>query len=175
MTKALFRPASELPANADSDSRYTHGLHLVQIGAKSVRGAAIEVGLDPSNFRRKLIRMKANIPDAEQRHRASEERILTAAEDLNEASASKLMADVEDGCLKHADLIKTFSVSANVISAKRRWAQGISTGADRTQDALAGALEQLRKGASIRIEEPDRVETAIDVTPASSTNTKGGQ
>ena len=175
MTKTLFRPADELPANADSDSRYIHGLHLVQIGAKSVRGAAIEVGLDPSNFRRKLIRMKANIPDAEQRHRASEERILTAAEELSEASAAKLIADVEDGCLKPADLIKTFSAATNQVAAKRRWSQGLSTGNDRTQDALANALDQLRKGASIRIEANDCAEAAIDVTPTSSTNTKGAQ
>ena len=110
--------------------------------------------------------MNETIPDAESRHRAAEERILTLAEELSETAGEKLIADVENDRLKPADLIKTFSTATNQVAAKRRWNQGLSAGDARTQDALANALQRLRDGASIRIEEPDPTDEAIDITPS---------
>jgi hypothetical protein len=80
--------------------------------------------------------MNEKTPDAEARHRAAEERILTLAEELSETSGEKLIADVENDRLKPADLIKTFSTATNQVAAKRRWNQGLSAGDARTQDAL---------------------------------------
>jgi len=86
------------------------------------------------------------------------------SEELSEAAGEKLIADVEADRLKPADLVKTFSAATNQVAAKRRWSQGMSTGNERTQDALAGALERLRKGDSIRIEKTDPSTSAIDIT-----------
>ena len=110
--------------------------------------------------------MNETIPDAETRHRAAEERILTLAEELSETAGEKLIADVENDRLKPADLVKTFSAATNQVAAKRRWNQGLNIGNDRTQDALAGALERLRQGESIQITSPDPADSAIDVTPS---------
>jgi hypothetical protein len=41
----------------------------------------------------------------------------------------------------------------------------VSTGDARIQDALANALENLPNGASIRIEDSDPANEAIDITP----------
>jgi hypothetical protein len=158
--------APSLPPNADSDARYAHALSLVRSHARSIHGAAREAGLDPSNFRRRIKRMNETLPDAEQRHRAAEERILTTAEELSEAAGEKLIADVEANRLKPGELVKTFSAATNQVAAKRRWNQGLTSGDMRTQDALANALQRLRDGASIRIEDPDPADSAIDITPS---------
>ncbi len=157
--------APSRPPNADSDARYAHALSLVRTHARSIHGAAREAGLDPSNFRRRIKRMNETLPDAEQRHRAAEERILTTAEELSEAAGEKLIADVEANRLKPGELVKTFSAATNQVAAKRRWNQGLGTGDDRTQDALAAALQHLRDGHSIQIKPPDPANQAIDITP----------
>ena len=100
------------------------------------------------------------------RHDAAEDRILTMAEDLSEAAGQKLLEEVESNCLRPADLVKTLNAATNQVAAKRRWNQGLNTGDARTQDALANALQRLRDGASIRIEKPDAVNEAIDITPS---------
>ncbi len=92
---------------------------------------AREVGLEHSNFRKKLMRMKDTLPDAEQRHQAAEERILWLA-------------------------------------AKRRSSQGLTTGSNVTQNALAEALPKMQ----ITVESPDPVIEASDVTPVDDANSK---
>ena len=110
--------------------------------------------------------MNETLPDAEQRHRAAEKRILTTAEELSEAAGEKLIADVEANRLKPGELVKTFSAATNQVAAKRRWNQGWGSGEDRTQDALAAALQKLRDGHSVQIKPPDPANQAIDITPS---------
>jgi hypothetical protein len=167
LSEAGVTPA--LRPNADSDARYAHAVSLVRSHGYSLRRAALESGLDPSNFHKRLRRMNETIPDAESRHLAAEERILTLAEELSETAGEKLIAEVESGRLKPADLVKAFSAATNQVAAKRRWSQGLNIGNARTQDALASALEKLRDGASIRIEDPDPANEAIDITPSDDT------
>ena len=157
--------APTLRPNADSDARYAHALSLVRTHNYSVRGAAREAGIDGANFHRKLIRLNEPIPDAETRHRAAEERILTRAEERSEAAGEKLIDDIENNRLKPVDLIKAYSASTAQVAAKRRWSQGQGTVDDGSRDALAGALQALREGANVRIEKPDPANTAIDITP----------
>jgi hypothetical protein len=173
LSEAGVTPA--LRPNADSDARYAYAVSLMRSHGYSLRRAALESGLDPSNFHKKLSKMNESIPDAESRHRAAEERILTLAEELSEAAGEKLIADVENDRLKPADLVKTFNAATNQVAAKRRWNQGLSTGDARTQDALASALEKLRDGASIRIEDPDPANEAIDITPSDDTGETTGR
>jgi hypothetical protein len=110
--------------------------------------------------------MNEPIPDAEQRHRAAEERILSLAEDLSETAGAKLLSDVENNRLKPADLVKTFTAATTQVAAKRRWSQAQGTISDRSRDALAGALQALQQGAKVQIEKPDPATTAIDITPS---------
>ena len=69
--------------------------------------------------------------------------------------------------------MKTFSAATNQVAAKRRWNQGLGTGDDRTQDALAAALQSLRDGASIQIKPPDPANRAIDITPSDKAGVRG--
>jgi len=163
--EASNTPASRRPS-AESEARYAKALSLVRSEGYSLRAAAIESELDPSNFHKRIKRLNETIPDAEQRHRAAEDRILTMAEDLSEAAGQKLLEEVESNRLRPADLVKTFNAATNQVAAKRRRNQGLNTGDARTQDALASALQRLRDGASIRIEKPDAVNEAIDITPS---------
>jgi len=158
--------APSLRPDADSGSRYAHALSLVRMHDRSVYGAAREAGLDPANFRRWLKRTNETIPDAEKRHRDAEERILTMSEELSEAAGQKLLAEVEANCLKPADLVKTYSAATNQVAAKRRWNQGMGSSDERTQDALAAALQKLRDGHSVQIKPPDPANQAIDITPS---------
>ena len=151
---------------ADSDARYAHAVALVRSHGYSVRGAALEAGLDPSNFHKKLIRLNETIPDAETRHRAAEERILTRAEELSEAAGEKLIADVENNRLKPVDLIKAYTASTTQVAAKRRWSQGQGMVDEGSRNALAEALTALQSGAKVSIEKPDPANTAIDITPS---------
>jgi hypothetical protein len=112
--------------------------------------------------------MKDTIPDAEQRHQAAEERILSLAEELSEAASEKLIAEVEADRLKPADLVKTYSAATNQVAAKRRWSQGLTTGSNVTQNALAEALSKMQ----ITVESPDPVIEASDVTPVDDANSK---
>ena len=164
LAEAGLSPA--LSPNADSDARYAHAVSLVRSHGYSLRAAAREAGLDPSNFHKRLRRTNETIPDAETRHRAAEERILTLAEELSETAGEKLISDVENDRLKPADLVKTFSAATNQVAAKRRWNQGMGSGDfDGSRDALAGALQALQRGATVRIEKPDPANSAIDITP----------
>jgi hypothetical protein len=158
--------APSLRPNANSEARYAHAVSLIRVHGYSPYRAAHETGLDPSNLDRKLRRNNEKVPDAERRHRAAEERILCLAENLSETAGEKLIVDIENDRLKPAELIKAYSAGTNQVAAKRRWNQGLSAGDARTQDALANALEKLRDGASIRIEEPDPTDEAIDITPS---------
>jgi hypothetical protein len=85
----------------------------------SLRAAAREVGLDHSNLRKKLLRNQEAVPDAEKRHQAAEERILSLAEELSETAAEKLIADVEHDRLRPSDLVKTYSQNSSAKSASR--------------------------------------------------------
>ena len=99
---------------------------LVRSHGYSVRGAALEAGLDPSNFNKKLIRQNETIPDAETRHRAAVERILTSAEELSEAAGEKLIDDRENDHLKPGDLVKTSSAATNQVAGAvgaKAWAR----------------------------------------------------
>ncbi len=116
--------------------------------------------------------MNEALPDAEQRHRAAEERILSLAEDLSETAGEKLMADVENNRLKPADLVKTYTAATTQVAAKRRWSQGQGTVDDRSRDALAGALQALHEGATVRIEKLDPARSAIDITPCDEAGEK---
>ena len=166
--------APTLRPGADCDGRYGHALALIREHGFSVHAAAKESEIDPSNLRRRLNHLNATIPDAEQRHKAAEGRILSRAEEISEASAEKILDALEGDQMTPNEMIKAFSASTNQVAAKRRWSQGISTGDDRTQDALAGALQQLRDGKRIQITDPDPTDSAIDVTPVqASPNTTG--
>ncbi len=158
LAEAGLSPA--LRPNADSHARYAYALSLIRGHGYSLRAAAREAGLDHSNFRKKLIRMDDAIPDAEQRHQAAEERILSLAEDLSQAAGERLIADVEANRLKPADLVKTFSASTNQVAAKRRWSQSTTPSGGLTKNALAEALSKMR----ITIEPPDPARSAINVT-----------
>ena len=70
--------------------------------------------------------------------------------------------------------MKTYSAATNQVAAKRRWSQGLGTGDDRSRNALAGALEALQDGASVRIEKPDPTDSAIDITPSDEAGEKTG-
>jgi len=158
--------ALTLRPNADSDARYAHAVSLVRVHGYSLYAAAREAGLDPSNFNRRLKRNNEKIPDAETRHKAAEERILSLSENLSETAAEKLLVDIESNRLKPGELVKTFSAATNQVAAKRRWNQGLGSGDDRTQDALADALLKLRAGYSVQIKPPDPANQAIDITPS---------
>ena len=158
------RHAPSLRPNANSDARYAHAVSLIRVHGYSPYRAAHETGLDPSNLDRNLKRNNEKVPDAESRHRSTEERILCLAENLSETTGEKLIVDIENDRRKPAELIKAYSAGTNQVAAKRRWNQGLSAGDARTQDALASALEKLRDGASIRIEEPDPTDEVIDIT-----------
>ncbi len=157
--------APSLRPDADSDARYAHAVSLVRSHGYSLRGAAREAGLDPSNFHKKLKRLNGTLPDAETRHKAAEERILSLSENLSETAGEKLLEDIESNRLKPGELVKTFSAATNQVAAKRRWNQGLGTGEERTQDALADALLKLRAGYSVQIKPPDPANQAIDITP----------
>jgi hypothetical protein len=77
-----------------------------------------------------------------------------------------LIVDIENDRLKPAELIKAYSAGTNQVAAKRRWNQGLNSGDERTQDALAGALEHLRQGHRVQITAPDPTNEAIDITPS---------
>jgi len=158
--------APTLRPNADSDARYSHAVSLIRAHAHSPRAAALEAGIDPSNFYKRLKLMNEKIPDAETLHRAAEERILTRAEELSEMAAEKLIADVEADRLKPADLVKTYTAATTQVAAKRRWSQGLGTVDDGSRNALADALGKLRDGYKVSIEKPDPANTAIDITPS---------
>ncbi len=158
--------APTLRPNAATDARYSHAVSLIRAHAYSPRAAALEAGIDPSNFYKRLKLMDETIPDAQTLHRAAEERMLTRAEELSEMAAEKLISDVENDRLKPADLIKTYTASTTQVAVKRRWSQGQGTVDDGSRDALAGALQALREGANVRIEKPDPANTAIDITPS---------
>jgi hypothetical protein len=127
--------------------------------------AAQSEGFDPSNFRRKLIRIRGRSPDAEQSFRESDNRILAIAQELSESAGAALIEKVDDGNLKSTELTRVYSAASNVVATKRRWSQPQFEGTGPTQDALANALEELRKGARIQITAPDPANQAIDVTP----------
>jgi hypothetical protein len=129
----------------------------------SLRAAAREVGLDHSNLRKKLLRNREAVPDAEKRHQAAEERILSLAEELSETAAEKLIADVENDRLRPSDLVKTYSAATNQVAAKRRWSQSAPPTGGVTKNALAEFLGQIR----VEITPPDPAQDAIDVTPSS--------
>ena len=167
--------APTLRPDADSDARYAHAVSLVRSHGYSLRGAAREAGFDHSNFRKRLRRMNEALPDAEQRHRAAEERILTRAEEMSEVASEKLIVDIENDRLKPGDLVKAYSAATNQVAAKRRWSQGQATVDDGSRDALAGALQALREGANIRIEKPDPANTAIDITPSDEAGETTGE
>jgi hypothetical protein len=167
--------APSLRPNANAEARYAHAVSLIRVHGYSPYRAAREAGLDPSNLDKKLRRNNEKVPDAESRHRAAEERILCLAENLSETAGEKLIVDIENDRLKPAELIKAYSAGTNQVAAKRRWNQGLNTGDARTQDALASALEKLRDGASIRIEDPDPANEAIDITPSDDTGETTGR
>ena len=83
-----------------------------------------------------------------------------------EAADEKLIVDIDNNLLKPGELVKTFSAATDQVAAKRRWNQGLGTGDDRTQDALAAALQRLRDGHSIQIKPPDPANQAVDTTPS---------
>jgi hypothetical protein len=60
----------------------------------------------------KLIRLNETIPDAEARHRAAEERILTRAEKMSEVASEKLIAEIANG----QDLVKTYNAATNRVA-----------------------------------------------------------
>ncbi len=151
-----------------------HAVSLIRTHGHSLRAAAREVGIDPSNFHKRHKRTNNAIPDAETLHRAAEERILSLAEDLSEMAAEKLILDVENDRLKPADLVKTYNAATNQVAAKRRWSQGMGTTDDASRNALAGALQALHEGATVRIEKPDPANSAIDITPRDEAGEKTG-
>lgn len=161
-------PADALtPPTSESEERFGRALARMD-GGWSMSAAARSEGFDPSNFRRRIIRIRGRSPDTEQAFRAADDRILAIAQELSESAGAALIEKVDDGDLKVPELTKLFTGATNTVSQKRRWNQGIDTGNGRTQDALAGALEELRKGSQIQITPSDPADQALDVTPTST-------
>ena len=121
-----------------------------------------EAGLDHSNLRKKVLRNRELIPNAEKRHQAAEERILVLAEELSETAAEKLIEDVEADRLRPADLVKTFSAATNQVAAKRRRGKEKAAGGGLTTNALAKALAGFVEKMDVQ---PKPGDEAIDVTP----------
>lgn len=157
-----------LRPDADREARYAHAISLVSQGW-SLRAAARETDLDASNLRRKMLRNRELVPAGEERHKAAEERILTLAEELSEAAAEKLLADVEADRLRPADLVKTYSAATNQVATKRRWGKDTTAGSGtRTKETLDALVRHvLEKGRNAE----DR-EQAIDVV---ATESKGNE
>lgn len=142
---------------ADTEARYAHALTLIRIHGYSVRGAAAEVGIDQSNLRKRILKLGDDIPDAEKRHTAAEERILTLAEEMSELAAEKLLAAIEQDRLRTSELVKAYSAATNQVAVKRRWNQPPPAAPEPPKkSALRELVDALQK---------QRDENVIDVTP----------
>lgn len=145
---------------AETEARYAHALTLIRIHGYSVRGAAAEVGIDQSNLRKRILRQGDPIPDAEGRHAAAEERILTLAEEMSELAAEKLIVAMEEDRLRAPELVKAYSAATNQVAVKRRWNQPPPP---EPQPEKKSALMHLVEYAEMLKAERDK--NTIDVTP----------
>lgn len=153
-------------APSGRQSRIATGVAIMNAGGSGTV-AAKAVGVTPAQLyvarRHRGGRPSEYIKDSENQIRdLALEATLTASEILLDK-----MANDE---LRPSEVVKTYQVFRDTVSKQLHWDRGGSAGADRTKDALAGVLDDLRAGKVVQIKDPDPVEKAIVIEATESSD-----
>ena len=153
---------AEIPRGqlSERQQRIAAGIAMIRDG-KSCNKAAKEVGIPYST----LFRHKQGLtdPNYEKAFQKGEKALIEGHLAIATLGAEKVFERVEADTMSDGDLIKAVGVSTDKLALKRGWARGLSSADEKTQDALAGALEHLRQGHTVTIEKPDPVNEAIEI------------
>ena len=155
---------AEIPKGqlSERQQRIATGLAMINEGS-SCNAAAIAVNIPAKTMWR---HNQGYVALTDEKGVQINERALVAASfDMAQIAAQKITDRLLDETreIKDADLVKIYGVATDKIAMKRGWTRGLSAADEKTQDALAGALQHLRDGKQIQIIEPDPVSEAIDV------------
>ena len=156
---------AEIPRGqlSERQTRIAAGLALIRDGS-SVQAAARQVEIpQPTLWRHN--RGLSTLND-EKGIQANEQALLAASFDIAQLAAEKITDRLldETNPVKDADLGKFYGIASDKIAIRRGYARGTGPADEKTQDALAGALERLRQGDQVQITSPDPTSQAIDVT-----------
>ena len=154
---------AEIPRGqlSERQQRIAAGLAMIRVDGSSVHAAAKAVQIPYSTLydhNRGL-----TDPDYEKGFKANERGLVDGLMSIATLASEKIFERVEADTMRDGDLIKAQGVAIDKIAMKRRWAQTQTQGSDRTHDALAAALEAMRQGAKVSIEQPDPVADAIEI------------
>jgi len=145
---------------SERQTKIAIGVSMIRDG-ESIHGAAQRCGIPYAT----LYRHNAGLshPDYEKAFQASERALIDSQLAIAGRASEQVFKRVDDGDMSDQNLINAMKSSATLVSIKRRWGQTQTQGSDRTQDALAAALESMRQGAKVSIEQPDPVADAIEI------------
>ena len=149
---------------SERQTRIAAGLALIREEGSSIKGAAERVGIPEKT----LWRHNAGLVSltSEKGIQANEQALLAASFDIAQLAADKITDRLldETNPVKDADLGKFYGIASDKIAIRRGYARGTGPADEKTQDALAGALERLRMGDRVQLTSPDPTSQAIDVT-----------
>lgn len=146
--------------------RIAAGLALIRDQNKTVNAAAKEVGVAQST----LWRHQHKLPtaDTENGVRANEQALVAASFDIAQIAAAGLTERLLDATVPKStmELAKVYGIATDKIATRMQWNKGIRGADERSQDALADALQTImEQGGKVSIEQPEPSDEAIDVTP----------
>ena len=160
---------AEIPRGqlSERQTRIAAGLALIRDGS-SVNAAAKQVGIPQRTLWRHDKGLAALT--SEKGIQANEQALLAASFDIAQLAAEKITDRLldETNPVKDADLGKFYGIASDKIAIRRGYARGTGPADEKTQDALAGALERLRQGDQVQITSADPTSHAIDVTHTST-------
>jgi molybdenum-dependent DNA-binding transcriptional regulator ModE len=153
---------------SERQQRIAAGLSLIRDDGKSIHGAAKAVDVPCTTLWRYAKGLTAL--ESERGIDANSTALLNASFDIAQVAASRITDRLfdEDNPVEDKDLVKFYGVATDKIAIKLGWTRGYGSTDEKTQNALAGALQALREGSSVSITKPDKPSEAIDVTHKST-------
>ncbi len=154
---------AEIPANQMSTRGQLIAAGVAQIkGGASIYSASKATGIPYTTLQRHAAGITTT--DHEKGFRAGEQALVAAHLAIASVAAEKVFEKVDANTLSEAGLLKAMGISTDKVAVYRSWGRGMGAADDKTQDALAGALQGLRDGKRVQITEPDKAAEAIEVT-----------